>query len=80
MPRGKTRWREVLIATLGTEPQVVTLVLDELLKRKHGIHRVVVVHTDGRYNPIRQSLMQLKEEERYYKRQRVQFTYEVIRA
>lgn len=80
MPRGKTRWREVLIATLGTEPQVVTLVLDELLKRRHGIHRVVVVHTDGRYNPIRQSLMQLKEEEHYYKRQRVQFTYEVIRA
>ncbi len=34
-----------LIATLGSEPQVVTIVLDELLKRNHPIGQVVVVYT-----------------------------------
>jgi CRISPR-associated protein Csx14 len=36
---------EVLIATLGHEPQVVTLVLDELLRRRRPIGDVIVIHT-----------------------------------
>jgi CRISPR-associated protein Csx14 len=41
-----TEWRgEGFVATLGQEPQVVTLALDCLLQRRHAIGEVVVVHT-----------------------------------
>jgi CRISPR-associated protein Csx14 len=39
--------QQVLIATLGSEPQVVTLVLDLLQAKGHVIAEVVVVHTGG---------------------------------
>lgn len=39
--------RQVLIATLGTEPQVVTLALDLLLAKGYAIDEVIVVHTVG---------------------------------
>ncbi len=39
--------QQVLIATLGTEPQVVTLVLDLLRAKGYPIVEVVVVHTVG---------------------------------
>lgn len=38
---------QVLVATLGTEPQVVTLTLELLLRKGYGISEVVVVHTAG---------------------------------
>lgn len=44
MKRGKTR-SQTLIATLGSEPQVVTIVLDRLLAEGHRIDQVVVVYT-----------------------------------
>lgn len=39
--------RQALIATLGTEPQVVTLALDLLRAKGYPITEVVVVHTAG---------------------------------
>ncbi|MGH7963272.1 MAG: CRISPR-associated ring nuclease [Candidatus Binatia bacterium] len=39
--------QHVLIATLGSEPQVVTLVLDLLRAKGHPVTEVVVVHTMG---------------------------------
>jgi CRISPR-associated protein Csx14 len=36
---------QTLIATLGSEPQVVTIVLDQLLARGYAIDQVVVVYT-----------------------------------
>lgn len=39
--------QQVLIATLGTEPQVVTLALDLLLTKGYAIAEVVVLHTAG---------------------------------
>lgn len=36
---------QVLIATLGTEPQVVTLALDLLQHKGYAIHKVIIVHT-----------------------------------
>ncbi|RME82595.1 MAG: CRISPR-associated protein Csx14, partial [Caldilineae bacterium] len=39
--------RQALIATLGTEPQVVTLALDLLRAKGYPIAEVVVVHTAG---------------------------------
>ncbi len=38
---------QVLIATLGTEPQVVTLALDRLQEKGYPITEVVVIHTTG---------------------------------
>lgn len=37
---------EVLLTTLGTEPQVVTLSLDALLTKGHNISEVIVVYTE----------------------------------
>ncbi len=42
---GKAEKAEVLIATLGVEPQVVTIALDQLLARGHTVGEVVVVYT-----------------------------------
>ena len=53
---------EVLVATLGTEPQVVTLVLDELLKQGHIICRTVVVHTDDSVEPVKTAVFKLRAE------------------
>ncbi len=39
---------QVLIATLGTEPQVVTLALDLLQAKGYSISEVIVVHTLGK--------------------------------
>ena len=42
---GRKKRQETLIATLGSEPQVVTLTLDRLLAQGHAIDQVVVVYT-----------------------------------
>ena len=57
---------ESLVATLGTQPQVVTLVLDELRKRGFGIGRVVAIHTDDSQEPMRSCLSRLRAEFREY--------------
>lgn len=49
--------RQVLIATLGTEPQVVTLALDILRAKGYAISGLTVVHTVGRV--IRPALRRL---------------------
>ncbi|RMF86296.1 MAG: CRISPR-associated protein Csx14, partial [Nitrospinota bacterium] len=36
---------QVLVATLGTEPQVVTLVLDLLQAQGYPVNKVLVIHT-----------------------------------
>lgn len=53
---------QVLIATLGAEPQVVTLVLDALLARGISITRVIVVHTLPHREPVRSALARLQTE------------------
>ncbi len=72
--------RQVLIATLGSEPQVVTLVLDELRRRGQPIRDVVVVHTTAAAEPIRGSLQRLSEETRFYRKARpsVRFSFAPI--
>src|SRR5713101_147129 len=52
--------QQVLIATLGSEPQVVTLVLDLLQAKRHPITEVVVMHTIG--EAVRPALKRLAEE------------------
>ncbi len=41
----KKNQESVLVATLGTEPQVITIALDKLLEDKHPIKKVVVIYT-----------------------------------
>jgi CRISPR-associated protein Csx14 len=60
----------VLVATLGPEPQIVTLTLDALLARRISVNRVVIVHTHPQLPPINDSLKALHQvfvAERYYK-------------
>ena len=52
----------ILIATLGAEPQVVTLTLDSLLARGERITSVVLVHTTPDNEPVRSSLQSLYRE------------------
>jgi len=72
---------ETLVATLGTEPQVVTLALDELRRRGHRIGRAVVVHTSGPTGAVRTALAELRAEaEGFYGRSSppVEFRFEPI--
>lgn len=50
---------QVLIATLGTEPQVVTLALDVLRAKGYDIDRLIVIHTTNRI--IQPALEQLEQ-------------------
>jgi CRISPR-associated protein Csx14 len=52
--------RQVLVATLGSEPQVVTLALDLLLAKGYTIDEVIVVHTVG--EAVQPALEQLARE------------------
>lgn len=54
--------REVLISTLGTEPQVVTLTLDSLLNRGYNIDIVKVLHTKPNSIKLKEGIERLKEE------------------
>lgn len=60
MMRGEEQRREVMVATLGTEPQVVTIALDLLREKGHQPEEVVVVHTAGEV--VRPALARLEEE------------------
>lgn len=51
-----------LVATLGTESQVITLLLDALLEQGHDIRRVIALHTD-RNNPVITSAIERLETE-----------------
>lgn len=63
LPNGKgaVMQESVLIATLGAEPQVVTLTLDALLAQGEHITRVYVIHTDAAHNPIKSALAKLQQ-------------------
>jgi CRISPR-associated protein Csx14 len=51
----------ILVATLGAEAQVVTLMLDALLQNGEAIQRVYVVHTDAAQEPIHSALKRLQD-------------------
>lgn len=58
--------KELLIATVGESPQVVTLALDGLLRRGISIQRVVVVQPVEAQEKIRLAVSRLKAEEAFY--------------
>lgn len=69
------RVKELLIATVGESPQVVTRGLDELLRRGYPIRRVLIVQPSEAQEGIRQSLTRLRAEEAFYQDRRIKFDY-----
>ncbi|GAP08584.1 MAG TPA: CRISPR-associated protein Csx14 [Anaerolinea thermolimosa] len=68
---------ELLIATLGTEPQGVTWMLDWLLQQGFAIDEVLVLHTSA--SVVEAALQKLKQEfPAYYPS--IRFRHEVIRG
>lgn len=72
---------EVLVATLGTEPQVVTLALDALVARGFSIRHVIVLHANPSLPVLENSLARLREEVAFYERRTppVNFSFVPIR-
>jgi len=70
---------DVVVATLGTEPQVVTLALDILLSRGYPIAEVAVVHTEP--SALGDALQRLRAEEAHYagRRPAIAFRYVPVR-
>lgn len=64
--RRKRRGEEVLVATVGVEPQVVTLTLDALLDRGHKISSVYIVHPNPQHPAINDALKRLQRERESY--------------
>lgn len=58
----KSQAPEMLIATVGLSPQVVTLALDELLRRGVAIREVLVVQPSEAMEGIRKALDRLRAE------------------
>ncbi len=52
----------ILIATLGTKPQVVTTAADLLLSQGHSFRDVLVLHTGGERDPLASALHRLRQE------------------
>ncbi len=68
-----------VVATLGTEPQVVTIALDALLRRGYPISEVAVIHT--RPSALGDALRRLRDEEQHYAQRTppVRFRYVPVR-
>ncbi|MEW6180385.1 MAG: CRISPR-associated ring nuclease [Chloroflexota bacterium] len=69
------RPRPILIATLGSEPQVVTAGLDLLLADGVGIRHVEVVHTTAPGTPIDDALSRLKAAAADYTNPSISFSF-----
>lgn len=71
--------REVLIATLGSEAQVISLMLELLLVKGCKIGEVIAIHTSAEHEPVRSALARLQEffEHPFY--QFIQFRSVLIR-
>ena len=68
----------MLIATIGNSPQVVTLALDELLRRGVNIRRVLVVQPTETLPKIEASLDRLRDEVSFYKKKGILFDFRVF--
>lgn len=68
----------VLIATLGSEPQVVTAGLDLLLQRRFRIRRVAVVHTTAPGTLIEDALQRLKTAAMDYRNPHIDFSFHPV--
>jgi CRISPR-associated protein Csx14 len=71
--------KEVLVATLGTSPQVVTLMIDELLKRGCNIGFVKVFHMSIMEPAVKPAVEALEKEKAHYKKKGIELDLHVIR-
>lgn len=80
MKRGARRRNEVLVVTLGIEPQVVTLTLDALLANSFKITHAYVLHPNPQNPQINHALEQVKKEERrFYAAKSIEFRFVPIK-
>lgn len=70
MPPSAGNVGATLVATLGVEPQVITLALDALHAEGFPICQTHVVHTNPSFRPIGDALRRLQDEIPYYVRSR----------
>ncbi len=78
--RRKRGSEEVLVATVGVEPQVVTLTLDALLDRGHKISSVYIVHPNPQYPPIGDALKRLQKEREFYARKKLTIRFHFVKV
>jgi len=60
--------KQALVATVGIEPQVVTLTLDALRSKGFTVEYAFVLHPNPSSPPLSAAYQRLKQEEAYYKR------------
>ncbi len=70
---------DVLVATLGVEPQVVTLTLDALHGRGFPVVSAFVVHTSPRLPAVQDALQRLRQEKTHYQPP-VRFSFVPVRS
>lgn len=76
----KKRWgEEVLVATVGVEPQVVTLTLDALLGKGHKISSVYIVHPNPQHPMINDAIKRLQKEREYYATQKLPIRFHFVK-
>jgi CRISPR-associated Csx14 family protein len=62
MSKSHTKPHTTLIATLGTEPQVITSTLDLLIGRNEPIDQVIVIHTSAQDTSLSSAVDELHRE------------------
>ncbi|MCS7264540.1 MAG: CRISPR-associated ring nuclease [Armatimonadetes bacterium] len=72
---------EVLVTTVGVEPQVVTLTLDALLAKGHKITSIYIVHPNTQNTQINAAIKRLQEERNFYstKNSTIRFRFTPVR-
>ncbi len=70
---------EVLVATIGVEPQVVTLTLDALLAKGYRITSVYIVHPNPQHHQIDAALKRLQQERSFYARQKPPVRFQFVK-
>lgn len=83
LKKGRRKFgEEVLVATVGVEPQVVTLTLDALLSSGHKIAAVYILHPNPQHPQIDAAVKRLQKERNFYANSKppVRFHFVPIKA
>ena len=70
---------DVLVATIGVEPQVVTLTLDALLQRHFPVTCVYVLHPNEQNPAIANAVQKLRREREVYRGKNISWLFKCIR-
>ena len=70
---------DALVATIGVEPQVVTLTLDALLQRHFPVTCVYVLHPSEQNPAIANAVQKLRQEREFYRDMNISWLFKCIR-